>query len=36
MKTQNFEISQKSVFGRNSEAHMGMKEWFARVAQTGA
>jgi hypothetical protein len=32
MKTQNFENSQKSVFGRTLKAHMmGMKGWFVRV-----
>ncbi len=36
MITQHFENSQKSVFYRTLEAHMGMKGWFARVAQTGA
>ncbi len=28
---QGFENSQKSVFGRTLEPHMGMKEWLARV-----
>jgi hypothetical protein len=32
MITQHFENSQKSVFYRTLEAHMGMKGWFARVA----
>jgi hypothetical protein len=31
MITQSFEIIQKSAFGRTLEAHMDMKEWFARV-----
>ncbi len=30
MITQSFENSQKSVFGRTLEAHMGTKGWFAR------
>jgi hypothetical protein len=30
MITQSFENSQKSVFGRTLEAHMGMKGWFTR------
>ncbi len=36
MKTQNFEYYQKSVFCHTLRTHMGMKEWFARVAQAGA
>ncbi len=32
MITQSFENSQKSVFGRTLQPHMGMNGWFARVA----
>jgi hypothetical protein len=36
MITQNFENSQISVFRHTSVVDIGIKEWFARVAQTGA